>query len=438
MTPSYLAPFAKRRQDFLAAIGDGTAILRSAPLAVMHNDVEYNFRQDSDFFYLTGFNESNAVAVFAPHHDEHQYILFVEPKDIKTEIWTGYRTGVEAAQEKYGADIAYPIAELAEQLPQYLKYADRILYRLGHDDAFNAQVIGFWQQLLRRRGRDGYAPTAIEDLSDYLHTMRLIKDPSELQQMRRAAAIAAEAHNLARTIAQPGMYEYEVQAAIEHLFAKQGCGVAYPSIVASGGNSCILHYVENTQKMGETDLLLIDAGCSVGYYNSDITRTFPVGGTFTPEQQAIYEIVLEAQLAAIDCIAPGIPYNEHHDAAVRVIVEGLLDLGLLVGDIDEIITEEKYKPFYMHKTGHWLGLDVHDVGAYKYGEDWQELAAGNVLTVEPGIYISPYIEPIEGQPEVDPQWHGIGVRIEDDVLVTETGVEILTDAVPKSVAAMER
>jgi len=438
LTPSYLAPFAKRRQDFLATIGDGTAILRSAPMAVMHNDVEYNFRQDSDFFYLTGFNETNAVAVFAPHHEEHHYILFVEPKDIQTEIWTGYRTGVEAAREKYGADIAYPIAELAEHLPQYLKPADRILYRFGQDDAFNAQVIGFWQALLRRRSRDGYAPTAIEDLSDYLHPMRLIKDPSELQQMRRAATIAAEAHNLARTIAQPGLYEYEVQAAIEHVFAKQGSRPAYPSIVASGGNSCILHYVENNQKMGDQDLLLIDAGCAVGYYNSDITRTFPVGGRFTPQQKAIYEIVLEAQLAAIDCIAPGIPYNEHHDAAVQVIVAGLLDLGLLTGNIDEIIAAEQYKPFYMHKTGHWLGLDVHDVGAYKYGEDWHELEPGNILTVEPGIYISPYIEPIEGQPAVDPQWHGIGIRIEDDVLVTETGLEILTAAVPKSIEAMER
>jgi len=438
LNPSYIAPFAKRRKDFLSAIGDATAILRSAPLAVMHNDVEYNFRQDSDFFYLTGFNETNAVAVFAPHHEEHQYVLFVEPKDIKTEIWTGYRTGVEAAQEKYGADIAYPIAELGEQLPQYLKHADRILYRFGHDETFNTRMVNFWRGAMRRRSRDGFGPTAIEDLGEYLHPMRRIKDPSEIQQMRRTADIAADAHNLARTIAQPNMYEYEVQAAIENIFAKQGGGPAYPSIVASGGNSCILHYIENDRQMGDRDLLLIDAGCSLGYYNSDITRTFPVGGRFTPEQKAIYEIVLEAQLAALDCVAPGATYNEHHDAAVRVIVEGLLDLGLLAGSIDEIIEEKKYKPFYMHSTGHWLGLDVHDVGAYKYGEDWEALEAGNILTVEPGIYISPYIEPVEGQPAVDPRWHGIGVRIEDDVLVTEDGIDVLTAAVPKSVDEMER
>ncbi|MGD1901558.1 MAG: aminopeptidase P N-terminal domain-containing protein [Geitlerinemataceae cyanobacterium] len=438
MQPSYIAPFAKRRQDFLAAIGDGTAILRSAPMAVMHNDVEYNFRQDSDFFYLTGFNESNAVAVFAPHHEEHQYVLFVEPKNIKTEIWTGYRTGVDAAKEKYGADEAYPIAELAEHLPKYLKHADRILYRFGHDEGFNTRMVGFWRSAMRRRSRDGYGPTAIEELGEYLHPMRVVKDHSEIEQMRRVADIAAQAHNLAMTIAQPKMYEYEVQAAIENIFAKQGGGPAYPSIVASGGNSCILHYVENNQQMGDRDLLLIDAGCELGYYNSDITRTFPVGGKFTPEQKAIYEIVLEAQLAALNAVAPGATYNEHHDAAVRVIVEGLLDLGLLVGKVDELIESKAYKPFYMHSTGHWLGLDVHDVGAYKYGEDWQELEAGNILTVEPGIYISPYIEPMEGQPAVDPKWHGIGVRIEDDVLVTGGGIDILTAAVPKSVEAMER
>jgi len=433
-----LNPFAQRRAIFLDRLGEGVAIFGSAPMSVMHNDVEYSFRQDSDFFYLTGFNESNAVAVFAPQHEEHQFVLFVQPKDIKQEIWTGYRMGVEVAKEKFGADAVYSIEELDEKLPLYLKQADRLVYHLGHDEDLNQTVLRHWRKLLTRYARDGYAPIAIEDPALVLHPLRQVKEPLEVEQMRRAAQIAAEAHNLARAIAQPGLYEYEVQAAIEHLFLKQGATIAYPSIVASGGNSCILHYIDNQRQMQAGDLLLIDAGCSIGYYNSDITRTFPISGKFTPEQKAIYEIVLEAQIAALECIAPGIPYNEHHDAAVRVIVEGLLDLGLLVGDRDELIAEEKYKPFYMHKTGHWLGLDVHDVGSYKYGENWHLLEPGNVLTVEPGIYISPFIEPVEGQPSVDPKWHGIGVRIEDDVLVTENGLDVLTDDVPKSVEAMEQ
>ncbi|MGC9505351.1 aminopeptidase P N-terminal domain-containing protein [Baaleninema sp.] len=424
--------YAQRRNALLEKLNSGTAIFRSAPMAVMHNDVEYAFRQDSDFFYLTGFNEPNAVAVFAPHHEEHQFVLFVEPKDLEKEIWTGYRTGVEAAKEKYGADEAFSIEELDEKLPEYLQNADRIYYRLGRDEGFNNCVIQHWRKLLATYAKRGTGPVALEDPSPILHSMRLVKTPEELDLMRKAAKIAVEAHNLAVEVAKPGRYEYEVQAEMERVFALHGGSPAYPSIVASGGNACILHYVENRRQMKDGDLLLIDAGCSYGYYNSDITRTFPVGGEFTPEQQAIYDIVLEAQKQAIACVLPGTPYNEYHDVAVRVIVEGLLDLGLLSGDLDEIIEEEKYKPFYMHKTGHWLGLDVHDVGTYKQDEEsWQILQPGNVLTVEPGIYISPYVKPVEGQPEVDAKWHGIGVRIEDDVLVTEEGCEVLTEGVPK-------
>ena len=247
------------------------------------------------------------------------------------------------------------------------------------------------------------------------------------------------AHNRAREFARPGVYEYQVQAEIEHIFRKEGgIGIAYPSIVASGENACILHYIENDRQIQDGELLLIDAGCSYGYYNGDITRTFPVGGKFTPEQKAIYEIVLEAQLKAIEEVEPGKPYNEFHDMAVCVIVQGLLDLGLLKGDLEEIIKEEKYKPFYMHRTGHWLGLDVHDVGVYKHNKDtWQNLTPGHIVTVEPGIYISPNIKPAEGQPEIPDNWKGIGIRIEDDVLLTETGRDILTASVPKSVAEME-
>ena len=430
--------YQQRRQQLMEKIGNGTAIFRSAPMAIMHNDVEYTFRQDSDFFYLTGFNEPNAVAVLAPHHEDHKFVLFVQPKDPEKETWTGYRTGVEKAKEVYGADEAYPIAELDEKLPQYLKTSDRIFYRLGQDEAFNNKVLKHWQRLMRVYPKHGTGPIAIQDAGTILHPMRLLKSETELELMRKAANISVKAHNHARNFAQAGRYEYEIQAEMEHLFGLNGGTPAYPSIVASGVNACILHYIENNRQLQEDDLLLIDAGCSYQYYNADITRTFPVSGKFTSEQKIIYEIVLNAQLAAIEQAKPGNPYQTVHDTAVRVIVEGLMDLGLLTGDIEEIIKEEKYKPFYMHRTGHWLGLDVHDVGVYQWGENPQELQPGQVLTVEPGIYISPEIKPVEGQPEVDQRWRGIGVRIEDDVLVTSQGYDVLTAGVPKSIEEMER
>ena len=433
-----MTEYAQRREQLMTKIGKGTAIFRSAPTAVMHNDVEYNFRQDSDFFYLTGFNEAEAVAVLAPHHEEHKFILFVQPKDLEKETWTGYRVGVEAAKAQFGADEVYPIAELDEKLPQYIDKADRIYYRLGRDNTFNGKVLHHWQRQMASYPKKGYGPTALEDPAPVLHPLRQIKSASELALMRQAAQIAVEAHNLARAYAKPGIYEYQVQAEIEHLFRQRGAlGPAYPSIVASGANACVLHYTENTRQIQAGDLLLIDAGCAYEYYNSDITRTFPVSGKFTPEQKALYEIVLAAQLQSIAQVQPGNPYKQTHDTAVRVIVEGLMALGLLQGDIEEIIKEEKYKPFYMHRTGHWLGLDVHDVGVYQHGETPHNLEPGQVLTVEPGIYISPHIKPVEGQPEVDPKWHGIGIRIEDDLLVTPTGCEILTAGVPKTIAELE-
>jgi Xaa-Pro aminopeptidase len=433
------AEYAKRREQLMVKIGKGTAVFRSAPMAIMHNDVEYNFRQDSDFFYLTGFNEPEAVIVLAPHHDEHKFILFVQPKDLEKETWSGYRIGVEAAKEVLNADIVYPIAELDEKLPQYLEKADRIYYRLGRDRTFNDKILNHWQQLMVTYPKRGTGPIAIEDPVTVLHPMRQVKSATELELMRTAAAIAVDGHNRGREFARPGRYEYEVQAEIEHTFRLQGAfGPAYPSIVASGANACVLHYIENNRQMQDHELLLIDAGCAYHYYNSDITRTFPLGGKFTPEQKTIYGIVLEAQLQAIAQVQPGNPYKQVHDTAVRVIVEGLMDLGLLQGDIEEIIKEEKYKPFYMHKTGHWLGLDVHDVGVYQHGDTPHNFEPGQVTTVEPGIYISPYIKPVEGQPEVDPRWYGIGIRIEDDVLVTATGQEILTSGVPKAIADLER
>jgi Xaa-Pro aminopeptidase len=431
--------YAQRRQTFLSKLGQGTAIVRSAGFATMHNDVEYNFRQDSNFYYLTGFNESEAVAVFAPHHEEHKFVLFVQKKDPEKETWTGYRVGVEAAKEDYGADIVYPIEELGQHLFKYVEKADKLYYHFGEDEAFNNIVVGLFQRSIRHYERKGTGPLCLEDISTVLAPLRLHKSESEIGLMRRAVDIAAEAHNWAIANRKPGLYEYELQAEMERLFRlRGGMGIAYPSIVAAGANGCILHYVENNAQMQDGELLLIDAGCCYGYYNSDITRTYPVGNKFTEAQRILYELVLKAQLAAIEQIKPGNPWNSFHDAAVGVIVDGLMELGLLAGDRAEIIKEEKYKPFFMHGTGHWLGLDVHDVGARKTGETWHNFAPGQVITAEPGIYIRPDFKPFEGQPEVDVKWRGIGIRIEDDVLVTAGGNEVLTAAVPKAVEAMER
>lgn len=433
--------YQQRRQTFMAKLGQGTAILRSAPHAVMHNDVEYNFRQDSDFYYLTGFNEPNAVAVFAPHHLEHQFILFVQPKDLAEETWVGYRAGVEGAQEKFGADIAYSIHELAEKLPDYLKGSDRLFYHFGRDEKFNQTILQHYQRLLATRSKRGTGPTAIADPGTILHPMRMVKSETELALTRRATAISAKAHLWAMEYAKPGLYEYQVQAEIEHLFRLEGAaGFAYPSIVAGGANACVLHYVENNAQLQDSELLLIDAGACYEYYNGDITRTFPVGDRFTPEQRVLYELVLEAQKQAIAAVQPGNSYQAPHQAAVRVITHGLRDLGLLRGNLEELIEGEKYKPFFMHGTGHWLGLDVHDAGIYKIGpekDDWTTFAPGNVVTVEPGIYISPYIQPTEDQPDIADHWQGIGIRIEDDVLVTATGNDVLTAAVPKEVKDLE-
>ncbi|MGM3309108.1 aminopeptidase P N-terminal domain-containing protein [Anabaena sp. WFMT] len=431
--------YRQRREQLMAKIGAGTAIFRSAPTAVMHNDVEYNFRQDSDFFYLTGFNEAQAVAVLAPHHAEHRFVLFVQPKDREKEVWSGYRCGVDAAKEFYGADAAYPIAELDEKLPQYLEKSDRIYYHLGRDRNFNDRILKHYQNLLQTYPKRGTGPIAIQDTITVLHGMRLHKSEAELDMMRKAADIAVEAHNHALEITAPGRYEYEIQAEMERIFRlRGGMGPAYPSIVAAGKNACVLHYIENNCQMQENELLLIDAGCAYNYYNSDITRTFPVGGKFTAEQKALYEIVLESQKQAIAQVQPGNAFNAPHNTAVRVLTEGLVELGLLKGEIDKLIAEEKYKPFYMHRTSHWLGLDVHDVGVYQHGENPQLLQPGQVLTIEPGLYIVPDTKPAEDQPEIDPRWVGIGIRIEDDVLVTANGHEVLTAGVPKEVKDVER
>jgi Xaa-Pro aminopeptidase len=433
------AEYQQRRQQLMEKIGSGVGVFRSAPAAVMHNDVEYNFRQDSDFFYLTGFDEPEAIAVLTPNHPEHKFVLFVRPKDPDQETWSGRRVGVEDAKAIYGADAAFPIAELDEKLPDYLEKSDRIYYRLGRDKGFNDTLLSHWQKLMATYPKRGTGPIALADPAPILHPMRLVKSEAELALMRQAIAISVEAHNLAQEMARPGRYEYEIQAEMERLFRlRGGSGPAYPSIVASGDNACILHYTENTRQLQDGDLLLIDAGCAYGYYNADITRTFPVNGQFSSEQKILYDLVLKAQTQAIAQVKPGNPYNLVHDTAVRVLVTGLVELGLLKGDIDTLMSEnakeekQKYKPFYMHRTGHWLGLDVHDVGLYKQSEDnWTILQPGQVLTVEPGLYIGPEIKLAEDQPEVGDRWRGIGIRIEDDVLVTPEGHEVLTSGVAK-------
>lgn len=431
--------YRQRREQVMAKISTGTAIFRSAPTAVMHNDVEYVYRQDSDFYYLTGFNEPEAVAVLAPHHGEHRFILFVQPKDREKEVWSGYRCGVEGAKEIYGADMAYPITELDDKLPQYLQKAERIYYHLGRDSHFNDRMIRHYQNLLVTRPRRGTGPIAIEDTGPILHGLRLHKSNFEVDLMRQAADIAVSAHNHAMSIARPGSYEYEIQAEIEHIFRLQGgMGPAYPSIVAAGKNACVLHYIENNYQMQEQELLLIDAGCAYRYYNSDITRTFPVNGKFTPEQKALYEIVLEAQKQAIQEVKPGNGFDVPHKKAVQVLTEGLIEVGLLKGEVNQLIQEGKYKQFYMHRTSHWLGLDVHDVGVYQHGEVPQVLQPGQVLTIEPGLYVVPHTPPAEDQPPIDDRWVGIGIRIEDDVLVTPQGNEVLTAGVPKEIADLER
>ena len=426
--------YRQRRQAALDAIGQGTAIFCSAPTAIMHNDVDYVFRQDSNFFYLTGFNEPRAVAVLAPSHEEHRFVLFVQPKDKEKETWSGYRTGVEAAKEKYGADEVYPIDELDAKLTQYVEKAPRLYYHFGHDRAFNERIVCLWQQLLGKMTKKGTGPAAIEDSHLLMQQFRRVKSPFELEKIRRAIAISAKAHNAVREMVQPGVYEYEIQAAIENIFRREGAlGPAYPSIVATGKNACILHYIENNQPLQAGDLLLIDAGCAYEYYNADITRTLPVGDRCSEEQRILYDLVLQAQLAAIEQVQPGQPFNAFHDAATRVITTGLVELGLLKGEVDQLIEEKKHKAFFMHGTGHFLGLDVHDAGILRNPDKtWQPFVPGNVVTVEPGIYIAPNYKPEEGQPAVDERWLGIGIRIEDDVLVTETGHEILTSAVPKT------
>ncbi len=432
---------ASRRQRFLDQLGAAAAVIPAAALATHHADCEWPFRQDSDFFYLTGFDEPDAVALLLPHRPEgERFVLFVHPKDPAAEVWTGFRWGTEGAVERYGADIAHPLDQLSALLPGYLVGAEAIAFRVGRHPVVEPLVLSAWGRQLDSYARAGVAALGLVAPTPILHRLRLVKEGHELQRLREACRISAEAHELARSITEPGMNEAEVQAAIEAHFRAAGArGPAYGSIVAGGDNACVLHYTANTAQLQDGDLLLIDAGCSVDdYYNGDITRTFPVNGRFSAEQRELYGVVLASQEAAVEAVRPGGNAEQVHDTALRVLVEGLVDLGLLLGDVDGLIEQGAYRHLYMHRTGHWLGLDVHDVGAYRLGEQPATLQPGMVLTVEPGLYVSDRLAVPEGQPEIDDRWKGIGIRIEDDVAVTESGHEVLTAAAQKSLAAMER
>ena len=424
--------FEARRKRFMDGIGKGVAVFPANPIRNRSNDVDYEYRQESDFHYLTGFDEPESVAVLTNLHPEHRFILFVRPRDKEKEIWNGRRAGPEGATQRYGADAGYTIDQIDEVLPGYLENAPRLLYRLGRDAEFDVRVSG-WLNKVRAAVRKGVsAPGEIVDPAGVLHEMRLIKDADDLEYLRKACAISAQAHIEAMRACRPGMNECELEAVVEYTFRKSGSpSPGYPSIVGAGVNATILHYTENDQPVKDGDLVLIDAGCEYGHYSADITRTFPAGGAFTKPQRAIYDLVLKAQLAAIDEVRPGAPFTAYHDRAVRVLVEGLVGLGLLDGPVDDAIANESYKRYYMHRTGHWLGIDVHDVGLYQLDGAPRQLAPGMVLTVEPGLYIA------EDDDRAPAEYRGMGVRIEDDILVTPGGHENLTDAAPKSVADIE-
>ncbi len=425
--------FRARRKRMLDAIAPGaTAILPSAPIAVRSGDVEFVYRQDSDFYYLTGFAEPESVAALSPGHPDGEFVLFVRPRDKERETWTGRRAGIEGAIIEYGADKAYVIDELEKILPRYLEKSDRVHYPLGLNEKMDERVLKLIRWAQAMRPRIGVGPSSIIDPREIIHEARLKKEPAELEAMRRAMAISADAHKRAMMKARGGMREWQIEAEVDYAFRSQGAtGPSYPSIIASGPNAATLHYINNDREMRTGELLLIDAGAEYDFYAADITRTSPIGARFTGLQRSLYEVVLDAQLKAIDTIKPGARFDDPHEVALRVLVDGMLQLGILRGSADEIIEKGAYRRYYMHRTSHWLGMDVHDVGLYRMDGASRVLEPGMVLTVEPGLYIDPDDE------EVSDSFRGVGIRIEDDVLVTPDGHEVMTAATPKSVADVE-
>jgi Xaa-Pro aminopeptidase len=425
--------FSKRRTRLLQLLGAGSiAILPAAPATIRNRDVEHVYHSDSDFYYLTGFPEPEAIVVLIPGRKQGQCVLFCRERDPSMETWNGRRAGLEGAMQRYGVDDAFPITDVDEILPGLMENKKRVFYSMGNHRDLDQRMIE-WLKEVRKKGRAGvHAPGEFVSLDHLLHDMRLFKSKAEIDAMKTAARISAEAHCRAMQHCKPGMMEYQIEAEIVHHFMASGCRhAAYPSIVGGGANGCILHYTENDAELKDGDLLMIDAGAEYDSYAADITRTFPINGKFSDAQKALYEVVLAAQYAAIEAVKPGNHWNDPHDAAVKMLTKGLIKLGILKGTPAKLIKEEAYRPFYMHRTGHWLGMDVHDVGDYKIDGQWRVLEPGMVLTVEPGLYIP------AGSKGVAKKWWDIGIRIEDDVLVTRTGHEVLTSGVPKEVIEIE-
>ncbi|QVM91236.1 Xaa-Pro aminopeptidase [Pseudomonas entomophila] len=427
------AEYARRRKALMAQmVPNSIAILPAAAVAIRNRDVEHVYRQDSDFQYLSGFPEPEAVIALIPGREHGEYVLFCRERNPEREQWDGLRAGQEGAMRDFGADDAFPITDIDEILPGLIEGRERVYSAMGSNAEFDRRLMD-WINVIRSKARLGaQPPNEFVALDHLLHDMRLYKSAAEVKVMREAAAISARAHVRAMQACRAGLHEYSLEAELDYEFRKGGAKMpAYGSIVAAGRNSCILHYQQNDAPLKDGDLVLIDAGCEIDCYASDITRTFPVSGRFSPEQKAIYELVLKAQEAAFEVIAPGKHWNHAHEATVRVITEGLVELGLLKGEVQALIDSEAHRAFYMHRAGHWLGMDVHDVGEYKVGGQWRVLEPGMALTVEPGIYIA------ADNQNVAKKWRGIGVRIEDDVVVTRQGCEILTSGVPKTVADIE-
>jgi len=425
--------YARRRKALMAQMEPNSiAILPAAAVAIRNRDVEHVYRQDSDFQYLSGFPEPEAVVVLIPGREYGEYVLFCRERNPERELWDGLRAGQEGAIRDFGASDAFPINDIDDILPGLIEGRDRVYSAMGSNPEFDRHLME-WINVIRSKAHLGaQPPNEFVALDHLLHDMRLYKSAAEIKVMRGAAEISARAHVRAMQACRAGLHEFSLEAELDYEFRKGGAKMpAYGSIVASGRNACILHYQQNDATLKEGDLVLIDAGCEIDCYASDITRTFPVSGTFSPEQKAIYELVLKSQQAAFDAIGPGKHWNQAHEATVQVITAGLVELGLLQGDVDTLIEQEAFKAFYMHRAGHWLGMDVHDVGEYKVGGEWRVLEVGMALTVEPGIYVAP------DNQNVAKKWRGIGVRIEDDVVVTRQGCEILSGGVPKTVAEIE-
>ena len=424
--------FAQRRQRLIEKMGNGIAILQSAPVSGRNGDVEYDYRQSSDFYYLTGFDEPSAVAVISPHKEGQQFTLFVRPRNPEREIWDGPRAGIDGAKETYGADAAYDIAELDKRLPDLFLGAESLYYQAGTDSEFDSKIFGLMNRHIQQSRAVSSGPDKMVSLSALLNEFRLIKSAEEIDCLRQAADVSAKAHREAMRVAKPGLWEYQVEAVLEYTFRAHGSPRnGYPSIVATGEHSTILHYNTNRAQIQPGDLMLIDAGCEMDYYTADITRTFPVDGTFTKAQREIYEIVLDSQKAGVARCVEGSDILDVHNTCVKVLVEGLVSLGILEGTAEERIKDESFKRYYMHRTSHWLGMDVHDVGGYQQNGSPRPFAAGMVLTVEPGLYIN------RKDMDVPEEYRGIGIRIEDDILITEDGPVNLTEMAPKEVSEIE-